>query len=205
MVFARHKVLDLLGDLFLLGAHLQGRVIAVRSGHSLNAKLLKKLAQEHAQWRLGALPGASEGVVGPQLDVTQIEKILPHRYPFLLVDRIVELSGTRAVGLKNVTMNEYFFRGHFPGRPIMPGVLIVEAMAQVGGIVLLNKPEHHGRFAYFMAIDKVKFRKPVVPGDQLIFKVELGKVRSRTGQVIAHALVEGKLVCEAELMFALSD
>ena len=203
--FARHKVLDLLGDLFLLGAHLQGRVIAVRSGHSLNAKLLKKLAQEHAQWRLGALPGASEGVVGPQLDVTQIEKILPHRYPFLLVDRIVELSGTRAVGLKNVTMNEYFFRGHFPGRPIMPGVLIVEAMAQVGGIVLLNKPEHHGRFAYFMAIDKVKFRKPVVPGDQLVFEVELGKVRSRTGQVIARALVDGKLVCEAELMFALSD
>jgi len=204
--FARHKILDLLGDLYLLGSRLQARVIAVKSGHPLNVKLLKKLDQALEQWKLGALQSAtSEVMVGPQLDITQIEKILPHRYPFLLVDRVCELTETRAVGLKCVTINDYFFRGHFPGRPVMPGVLIVEAMAQVAGIIMLNKREHHGKLAYFMAVDKVKFRKPVVPGDVLVLEAELGKLRSRTGAVSARALVDGKLVCEAELMFALVD
>src|SRR3989338_1559774 len=146
------------------------------------------------QWALGALQSVtSEVMVGPQLDITQIEKILPHRYPFLLVDRVVELTETRAVGLKCVTINDYFFRGHFPGRPVMPGVLIVEALAQVGGIIMLNKREHHGKLAYFMAVDKVKFRRPVVPGDVLVLEAELGKLRSRTGAVSARALVDGKL------------
>jgi len=204
--FARHKILDLLGDLYLLGSRLQAQVIAVKSGHPLNVKLLKKLDQALEQWKLGALQSAtSEVMVGPQLDITQIEKILPHRYPFLLVDRVCELTETRAVGLKCVTINDYFFRGHFPGRPVMPGVLIVEAMAQVAGIIMLNKREHHGKLAYFMALDKVKFRKPVVPGDVLVLEAELGKLRSRTGAVSARALVDGKLVCEAELMFALVD
>lgn len=204
--FARHKVLDLLGDLYLLGARLQANVIAVKSGHPLNVKLLKKLTQAVEHWRLGALQsGASEVMVGPTLDITQIQKILPHRYPFLLVDRIIELTETRAVGLKGVTINDYFFRGHFPDRPVMPGVLIVEAMAQVGGIIILNKQEHLGKYAYFMSVDHVKFRKPVVPGDQLLIEAELGKLRSRTGQVIARALVDGKVVCEGELMFALAD
>ena len=203
---ARHKILDLLGDLYLLGAHLKAHVIAVKSGHPLNVKLLKKLGQALEQWRLGSLQSAtSEVMVGSQLEITQIQKILPHRYPFLLVDRIIELTETRAVGLKGVTINDHFFCGHFPGRPVMPGVLIVEAMAQVGGIIMLNKRENLGKFAYFMAVDQVKFRKPVVPGDQLILEAELGKLRSRVGQIIARALVDGKVVCEGELMFALSD
>ncbi|MBI3321194.1 MAG: bifunctional UDP-3-O-[3-hydroxymyristoyl] N-acetylglucosamine deacetylase/3-hydroxyacyl-ACP dehydratase [Candidatus Omnitrophica bacterium] len=204
--FARHKILDLLGDLYLLGAHLRAHVVAIKSGHPLNVKLLKKLDQAMAQWRLGALQSAtSEVMVGPQLDITQIQKILPHRYPFLLVDRIIELTETRAVGMKCVTINDYFFRGHFPDRPVMPGVLLVEAMAQVGGIIMLNKRENLGKFAYFMAVDHVKFRKPVVPGDVLILEVELGKLRTRTGQLVGRALVDGKVVCEGELMFALAD
>ncbi|MDP3722630.1 MAG: UDP-3-O-acyl-N-acetylglucosamine deacetylase [Candidatus Omnitrophota bacterium] len=204
--FARHKVLDLLGDLYLLGAHLQAHVIAVKSGHGLNVKLLKKLDQALAQWKLGALQSATSGVmVGPQLDIMQIQKILPHRYPFLLVDRIIELTERRAVGLKCVTINDYFFRGHFPDRPVMPGVLLVEAMAQVGGIIMLNKEEHRGKFAYFMSVDHVKFRKPVVPGDLLVLEAELGKLRSRTGQVVSRALVDGKVVCEGELWFALTE
>ena len=203
---ARHKILDLLGDLYLLGMHLRAHVIAIKSGHPLNVKLLKKLDQALEQWKLGSLQSAtSEVMVGPQLDITQIQKILPHRYPFLLVDRIIELTETRAVGLKCVTINDYFFRGHFPDRPVMPGVLLVEAMAQVGGIIMLNKRENLGKFAYFMAVDQVKFRKPVVPGDVLVIEAELGKLRTRTGQVMARALVEGKVVCEGELMFALSD
>lgn len=204
--FARHKLLDLLGDLYLLGAHLRGRVIAMRSGHSLNAKLVNKLHQALEQGRVGALQSAtSEVMVGPQLDIMQIQKILPHRYPFLLVDRIIELTETKAVGIKNVTINDYFFRGHFPDKPVMPGVLIVEAMAQVGGIILLNKADHRGKIAYFVSVDKVKFRRPVVPGDQLVIHTELGKLRSKTGQITGRATVDGKLVCEGELMFALGE
>ena len=204
--FVRHKVLDLIGDLYLLGAHLRGHVIAIKSGHPLNAKLLHKLAQAMEAWKVGALQsGSGDTVIGPSLDVTQIQQILPHRYPFLLVDRIIEMTETKAVGVKGVTINDYFFQGHFPGRPVMPGVLMVEALAQVGGILILNKPENRGKFAYFMSVDKVKFRKPVVPGDQLILEVELGKMRSRTGQITGKASVDGKVVCEGELMFALAE
>ncbi|MBI2884957.1 MAG: bifunctional UDP-3-O-[3-hydroxymyristoyl] N-acetylglucosamine deacetylase/3-hydroxyacyl-ACP dehydratase [Candidatus Omnitrophica bacterium] len=204
--FVRHKILDLIGDLYLLGAHLNAHVVAIKSGHRLNVKLLHKLAQARDAWLTGSLQSPSQEImVGPQLDILQIQKVLPHRYPFLLVDRITSLTDTKAVGLKCVTMNDYFFRGHFPNRPVMPGVLIIEAMAQVGGILILNKGENLGKLAYFMSVDKVKFRKPVVPGDQLVLEAELVKLRSRTGQLSGKAYVDGKLVCEGELMFALAE
>jgi 3-hydroxyacyl-[acyl-carrier-protein] dehydratase len=141
------------------------------------------------------------------LTIEQIQALLPHRYPFLLVDRILENApGERAVGLKNVTVNEPFFQGHFPGRPIMPGVLIVEAMAQVGGIVLLQMADAKDKLSLFAGIDKVRFRRPVVPGDQLVMTVELLCIkRKRFGKMQARAEVEGQLVSEGELMFSLVD
>jgi UDP-3-O-[3-hydroxymyristoyl] N-acetylglucosamine deacetylase/3-hydroxyacyl-[acyl-carrier-protein] dehydratase len=204
--FARHKILDLLGDLYLLGAHLKAHVIGIKSGHPLNIRLLLKLQQAMERWKIGSFQSmASEVMVGPQLDIMQIQKILPHRYPFLLVDRIIELTETKAVGIKGVTINDYFFRGHFPDRPVMPGVLLVETIAQVGGMIILNKREHLGKLAYFMGIDNVRFRKPVVPGDQLVIEAQLTRLRSRTGQVKGRALVDGNVVCEAELLFSLAE
>jgi beta-hydroxyacyl-ACP dehydratase FabZ len=141
-----------------------------------------------------------------QVDIGTIMKILPHRYPFLLVDRVISMEeGRRAVGIKNVTVNDYFFEGHFPGRPVMPGVLIVEAMAQVGGVLMLSPAENRGKLAFFMAANNVKFRKPVIPGDQLRIEVVVGKLRSKTGQVTTQAFVDGEMVAEAELMFALVE
>ncbi len=138
------------------------------------------------------------------LDINRIRDILPHSYPFLLVDRILELEeGQRIRGLKNVTINEEFFQGHFPKKPVMPGVLIIEAMAQVGGVVFLSQREHQDKIAYFTGIDKARFRRPVEPGDQLIIDVEVLKFRSRVGKVEAKAMVDDELVAEARLMFAL--
>ena len=138
------------------------------------------------------------------MDADTIMKILPHREPFLFVDRIISLEhGKHAVGIKNVTINDYFFKGHFPGRPVMPGVLIIEAMAQVGGVMMLSPEENRGKLAYFLALNNVKFRKTVVPGDQLVLEVVAGKIKSKTGLVHGKALVDGKVVAEADLMFAL--
>jgi len=136
------------------------------------------------------------------LDISTIQKILPHRYPFLLVDRIIELTDKKIVGLKNVTINEPFFQGHFPGHPIMPGVLILEAMAQVGGVGILSLSENMGKLAYFLSIKEAKFRKPVVPGDQLVIEVEIVKQKLSVMQVKATAKVAGEVVTEAEMMFA---
>lgn len=206
--FVRHKVLDLIGDLYLLGAPLKAHVIAVKSGHPLNVKLLKKVAQQKDRYEMASIK-AKEGfsyLTGQELDIQAIMSILPHRYPFLFVDRVLSLvPGKHASGIKNVTINDNFFNGHFPGKPVMPGVLIVEAMAQIGGVMMLASSEHKGKLAYFLAADKVKFRKTVLPGDQLVLEAEALKIKARTGVVSTRASVDGKIVAEAELMFALVD
>ena len=141
-------------------------------------------------------------IIGKVLDINTIQEILPHRYPFLLVDRIIEVAEKRVVGIKNVTINEPFFQGHFPGHPIMPGVLILEAMAQVGGVGALNMKDNVGKMAYFLSINNARFRKPVMPGDQLRIEVDLLKAKLSVMQVHAVAKVEGEVVTEADLMFA---
>jgi UDP-3-O-[3-hydroxymyristoyl] N-acetylglucosamine deacetylase/3-hydroxyacyl-[acyl-carrier-protein] dehydratase len=204
--FVKHKILDLIGDLYLVGPF-KGHVIAVRSGHSLNIKLLDKLRKYKEKVTSGGIGSKASFV--PQeneLNAEEIMKILPHRYPFLLVDRIVYLEkGKKAIGIKNVSINEHFFQGHFPGKPVMPGVLIIEAMAQVGGVLMLACEENVGKLAYFMAANNVKFRKTVEPGDQLAIEVIAGKVKTKTGTVHTKALVHDKVVAEAELMFALVE
>ena len=195
--FVRHKILDLIGDLYLAGCPLRGHVVALKSGHSLNLKIAQKIYEQRVK---------TQGLVNAHeiLDVNQIMNIIPHREPFLFVDRVViSEKGKRATGIKNVTINDYFFRGHFPGRPVMPGVIIVEAMAQVGGVMMLAAEENKGKLAFFLSIDNVKFRKPVVPGDQLVLEVEAIKVKTKTGQVRGRALVDGKVVAEADFVCAL--
>ncbi|MFA6599766.1 MAG: UDP-3-O-acyl-N-acetylglucosamine deacetylase [Candidatus Omnitrophota bacterium] len=196
----RHKIVDLLGDLFLAGRFIRGHVIASRSGHALNVEFVRKLVMESETKQEANVSYPSS------LTVEQIQKIIPHRYPFLFVDRIEKFEpGVGAVGYKQVTMNDYFFQGHFPGHPVMPGVLIIEAMAQVGGVVMLSKAENHGKIAYFMSIDSAKFRAPVTPGDVLRMEVKVQKIRARTGQCLGLAYVGEKLVCEAEVKFAVVD
>ncbi len=205
--FARHKILDLIGDLNLLGMPIKGHIIALKSGHPLNIKLLMRLKAQKDRFDLaGVASSSSVQFNGPTLEADQIMQILPHRYPFLLVDRIISMEeGKRAVGVKNVTINDNFFVGHFPGRPVMPGVLIIEAMAQVGGVLMLYPLENRGKLAFFMSVNNVKFRKTVVPGDQLVLEVEAGKVKTKTGQIHGKALVDGKVAAEADLMFALVE
>ncbi len=203
----RHKIDDLIGDIALVGIPIKAHIIGIRSGHSINTKLVKKLkAMMTKEKASGITSPSTEQITKRVLEVEDIEKILPHRYPFLLVDRIIELEeDKRAVGIKSVSYNEWFFQGHFPGKPVMPGVLLVESIAQVAGVLMLNKQENRGKIAYFLSIDKAKFRKAVRPGDLLILEVEVDKLKSKVGQISGKAYVDGKPVCEAVLMFSLVD
>lgn len=197
---ARHKLLDLIGDLSLIGRRIQGRIIATCPGHHINTQLAQ-IIRKDIRLNESQAPHYDPNAL-PRLDINQIKKLLPHRYPILLVDKILEIGQLHVVGVKNVTHNEPFFNGHFPDEPVMPGVLQVEAMAQVGGILILNQlsnPEEYS--TYFMKIDNVKFRQKVVPGDTLLFKVTLTTPLKRgIANMRGLAFVGEKLVCECEFM-----
>ena len=210
--FVRHKILDFLGDLYLLGRPALGHFVSIKSGHATNVRFVQRLAAtERSESAVGSGMGNGKpgGKPGPiQLDIAAIMKILPHRYPFLLIDRILSLEENRVVGIKNVTINEPFFVGHFPGHPIMPAVLIIEAMAQCGGVLLMNSnalDNPKEKLVYFMGIDRAKFRKPVRPGDQLRFELTLLRLKSRICKMEGKAYVDGDLVAEAELLSSIVD
>ena len=197
----RHKVVDLIGDLRLAGRPIEGRIVAYKTGHSLNQKLVAQIVESFQKAeREKSLAGK------PVLDIKRIQRILPHRYPFLLVDKVIEIEADRRIkGIKNVTFNEQFFQGHFPGTPVMPGVLIVEALAQVSGLLFAQKLEHTGKLAVLLTMDGVKIRKAVTPGDQLILIAEADKVRSRAAKCNCVAMVGDDIVAEAQLKFMLVD
>lgn len=197
----RHKILDLIGDLMLAGCVVCGRVYARKSGHNLNHELVRKLVAQRDSASFG-----EQLARRPALDIAMVARVLPHRYPMLLIDRVIEIDGDRrAVGVKNVTINEPFFQGHYPRQPIMPGVLIIESMAQLGGILLSQKLEHTGKIAVLLSLDRVKFRRPVTPGDQLLLEAESRRIKSRSGEVYCRASVYGELAAEAEIRFMLVD
>lgn len=216
--FVRHKILDILGDLYLMGRPLVGHVMAVKPSHAANVELARQVSGQ-VKKSLAAMqafspppvagageradrPAVTDGAV---LDIEQVMKILPHRFPFLMVDRVTRIEGSRIVGQKMVTINEPFFAGHFPGHPIMPGVLQLEAMAQAAGILMLKHAENTGKIAYFMSAESVKWRKPVRPGDLLVIDVELTKARGKIGRAKGQCLVDGEVVSEAEVTFMLID
>lgn len=208
--FVRHKILDIIGDVALLGVPLKAHIIAVRPGHALNAELTKKLAEQYLAYQKGHYQKTKLAEIKPhetQLDIRRVLNILPHRYPFVMIDKVLQLNDDNSlIAVKNVSINEGYFQGHFPGHPVMPGVLQVEAMAQAAGILLLRHVNIEGKLAFFMSCDQVKFRQSVVPGDQLMIHVKLLKVR---GHKIATAQgecrVNDKVVSSAELAFALVD
>ncbi len=206
--FVRHKILDIIGDITLLGLQLKAHIIATRPGHAINAELTKVLAAKLEERKKGPKKKPRPAMVMPDetaLDIRRILDTLPHRYPFVMIDRVVEFVGSDAlVAIKNVSINEPYFQGHFPGNPVMPGVLQLEAMAQAAGILMLRRGSAEGKATLFMSADKVKFRKPVRPGDQLILNAKLTKTR---GEKLAAAevtcTVDGHVVSSAELMFAI--
>ncbi len=224
--FVRHKMLDIVGDLSLLGKPLQGHLIAVKPSHGGNCEMVRKITAQMRKPLVAAQAFAppptpksapaerpvkvergkdDPDASGQVLDIKGVMKLLPHRYPFLMVDRVSKIEGNRIVGVKNVTMNEAYFLGHFPGHPIMPGVLQLEAMAQVAGILMLQTAENTGKLAYFMSADDVKWRKPVMPGDVLVIDVEMTKMRGKIGKAKGVCKVQSEIVSEAEVTFMMAD
>lgn len=219
--FVRHKILDIIGDLALLGRPVYGHLVALRPSHSANCALVRLLdaqirkplttarafapppeTQQPAQIR-AAEPDRL--TTAPVLDALAVMKVLPHRYPFLMIDKVLKIEGAKVVAVKNVTLNEPYFQGHFPGHPIMPGVLQLEAIAQAAGILMLKRAENEGKIAYFMSAEQVKWRKPVRPGDTLVIEVELVRTRAKIGRAKGKCLVAGEVVSEAEVTFMLQD
>ncbi|HEY3897904.1 MAG TPA: bifunctional UDP-3-O-[3-hydroxymyristoyl] N-acetylglucosamine deacetylase/3-hydroxyacyl-ACP dehydratase [Chthoniobacter sp.] len=202
--FARHKILDIVGDLALFGRPIRGHVIAVKPGHGANTDLARLLAKQLAR-ATALVPPSVTPKGGDVIEVSDIMKVLPHRYPFLMVDRIVQLSDEKCTGYKSVTINEPYFQGHFPGYPIMPGVLQLEAMAQVGSVLLFRSLNVTGKIGYFMSADDVKFRKPVIPGDTLFIEVHTLQQKRAILKARGRCLVNGEVVSEADMMFGIVD
>ncbi len=219
--FVRHKILDIIGDLALLGRPLRGHLVAVKPGHAANCELLRRIIAQMRKPLVAAQafvpPPAAPKTAPPSgaadetqaqdgaMDIQGVMKLLPHRYPFLMVDRVAKIEGNHIIGIKNVSMNEAYFQGHFPGHPVMPGVLQLEAMAQVAGIVMLKTAENAGKIAYFMSAEDVKWRKPVHPGDVLVIDVELTKMRGKIGKAKGVCKVQGEIVSEAAVTFMLVE
>lgn len=222
--FVRHKILDIIGDLSLIGRPLCGHIIAVRPSHSANCELAR-LIQAQMRKPLQTIqtfsppPPAAEKTAGgmtiaeiskmmadgSSLDIVQVMKVLPHRYPFLMVDKVTRIDGNKITAVKNVSVNEPYFLGHFPNHPIMPGVLQLEAIAQVAGILMLRQADNFGKLAYFMSAESVKWRKPVRPGDSLVIEVELTKSRGKIGKARGVCSVDGEPVSEADVTFMLIE
>jgi len=202
--FLRHKALDCVGDLALVGSRVKARIVAVRPSHRGTVTLVREMVR--AGRRARSTEQGAKSMAGT-MSIEEIMKVLPHRYPFLLIDRILEIEGKqRIVGMKNVTINEPFFQGHFPGHPIMPGVLIIEAMAQVGGMLLMGGLEEaEQKVVYFMSLDNVRFRKPVRPGDQIRFELDVIQIRGAVCKMRGVAKVDGELVAEAEMAAMVRD
>jgi UDP-3-O-[3-hydroxymyristoyl] N-acetylglucosamine deacetylase / 3-hydroxyacyl-[acyl-carrier-protein] dehydratase len=219
--FVRHKMLDIVGDLSLLGRPLHGHLIAVKPGHAANCEMVRRITAQMRKPLVSVQAFSPPPPAKPQqspesaaaetaaqdgaIDIMGVMRMLPHRYPFLMVDRVVKIEGNHIIAVKNVTINEPFFQGHFPGHPIMPGVLQLEAMAQVAGIVMLKSAENAGKIAYFMSAEDVKWRKPVLPGDVLVIDVELTKMRGKIGKAKGACKVQGEIVSQAEVTFMLAD
>lgn len=221
--FVRHKILDIIGDLSLLGRPLRGHLVAVKPSHAANCELVRLIGTQVRKPLTAAqtfapppFPGPAKSVAeapaakddaagAPVMDVHEVMKLLPHRYPFLMVDKVMKIEGDRIVAVKNVTINEAYFQGHFPGHPVMPGVLQLEAIAQVAGVMMLKKIENAGKLAYFMSAEEVKWRKPVLPGDVLVIDVELTKARGKVGKAKGTCFVGGELVSQAEVTFMIQD
>ncbi|HVM49652.1 MAG TPA: bifunctional UDP-3-O-[3-hydroxymyristoyl] N-acetylglucosamine deacetylase/3-hydroxyacyl-ACP dehydratase [Candidatus Acidoferrum sp.] len=218
--FVRHKMLDIVGDLSLLGRPLHGHLIAVKPGHAANCEMVRLIAAQMRKPLVAAQafappppktqPTPEQGAEGAAaqdgaINVTEIMAMIPHRYPFLMVDRVLKIEGAHIIAVKNVSINEPFFQGHFPGHPIMPGVLQLEAIAQVAGIVMLKTAANSGKIAYFMSAEAVKWRKPVLPGDVLVIDVELTKMRGNIGKAKGVCKVQGEVVSQAEVTFMLGE